>query len=111
MCSNLFLSLVNLLKLFYIRDRYLDDNFGANSWHSLQRHHLHPHYAVSILDDTINRPNDALQTAINRAIAGAFMGRGEQAVANNIINQTHRIQMWDFTTCEIPDLTDSEYLH
>ncbi|KAJ8315012.1 hypothetical protein KUTeg_007162 [Tegillarca granosa] len=91
-----------------IGDRYLDDNFGANSWHSLQRHHLHPHYAVSILDDTINRPNDALQTAINRAIAGAFMGRGEQAVANNIINQTHRIQMWDFSKCEIPDITDSE---
>ncbi|KAJ8315571.1 hypothetical protein KUTeg_007721 [Tegillarca granosa] len=89
-----------------IGDRYLDDNFGANSWHSLQRHHLHPHYAVSILDDTINRPNDALQTAINRAIAGAFMGRGEQAVANNIINQTHRIQMWDFSKCEIPDITD-----
>ncbi|XP_033741776.1 uncharacterized protein LOC117328359 [Pecten maximus] len=79
---------------------------STHSWHSLQRHHLHPHYSVSILDDTINRPNDALQTAINRAIAGAFMGRGEPAVANNIINHTHRIQAWDFTKCDIPDISD-----
>lgn len=80
---------------------------SSHNWHSLQRHHLHPHYSVSILDDTINRPNDALQTAINRAIAGAFMGRGEPAVANNIINHTHRIQAWDFTKCDIPDISDA----
>ncbi|KAK3088223.1 hypothetical protein FSP39_016323 [Pinctada imbricata] len=41
----------------------------ATSWHSLERHHLHPHYSVSILDNTINRPNDPIQMAINRAIA------------------------------------------
>lgn len=44
-----------------------------HSWHALQQRHLHPHYSVSILDETINRPNDALQTAINRAIAGLYL--------------------------------------
>lgn len=39
------------------------------SWHSLQQHHLHPHYSVSILDETINRPY-TFQAAINRVIAG-----------------------------------------
>ncbi|XP_021366781.1 activating molecule in BECN1-regulated autophagy protein 1-like [Mizuhopecten yessoensis] len=39
-------------------------------------------------------------------VVGAFMGRGEPAVANNIINHTHRIQAWDFTKCDIPDITD-----
>ncbi|KAK6170925.1 hypothetical protein SNE40_019206 [Patella caerulea] len=78
------------------------------SWHSLQQIHLHPHYSSSILDDTINRPNDALQAAINRAIAGAFMGTGENAVANNIVPQSHRIQWWDFRQYEVPDLTNSK---
>ncbi|KAL5010312.1 hypothetical protein ScPMuIL_012617 [Solemya velum] len=79
------------------------------NWYVLQRHHLHPHYSVSILDDTINRPGDAIQAAINRAIAGAFMGNGEQAVATNIINQTHRIQRWDFSHYRIPDITNTEH--
>ncbi|XP_064594886.1 activating molecule in BECN1-regulated autophagy protein 1-like [Liolophura sinensis] len=77
------------------------------TWHTLQRRHLHPHYGVSILDETINRPNDALQAAINRAIAGAFMGTGEAAVASNIINLTHRIQCWDFSRCVIPDISQA----
>ncbi|XP_046346371.1 activating molecule in BECN1-regulated autophagy protein 1A-like isoform X1 [Haliotis rufescens] len=92
-------------------DAYQEDR----SWHALQQRHLHPHYSVSILDDTLNRPNDALHAAINRAIAGhgmnisgAFMGTGEPAVASNIIPQTHRIQRWDFTKCEIPDISQSK---
>ena len=79
------------------------------SWHALQRRHLHPHYSVSILDDTINSQNDGLQAAINRAIAGAFMGVGESAVASNIVSVTYRIQRWDFRQCTVPDITDSEY--
>lgn len=46
------------------------DGSDPADWRQLQRHHLHPHYSSSILDDTINRPNNALQSAINRAIAG-----------------------------------------
>ncbi|XP_062572845.1 activating molecule in BECN1-regulated autophagy protein 1B-like isoform X1 [Saccostrea cucullata] len=84
------------------------DPDSSQNWQSLERHHLHPHYSVSILDNTINRPNDPIQSAINRAIADAFMGRGEPAVAANIINHTYRIQAWDFTKCCIPDLTDTK---
>ncbi len=40
-----------------------------HSWHALHRRNLHEHYSVSILDDTINRGDDGLQAAINRAIA------------------------------------------
>ncbi|KAK3583922.1 hypothetical protein CHS0354_033705 [Potamilus streckersoni] len=80
-----------------------------HTWRALQRQYLHPHYSSSILDDTINRPNNAIQSAINRAIAGAFMGTGEGlAVASNIMNQTHRIQCWDFRRCAIPDITDAK---
>lgn len=43
------------------------------NWYSLQRRTLHPHYSVSILDDTINRNDDGLQAAINRAIAGKLL--------------------------------------
>lgn len=78
----------------------------TNTWQTLQRHHLHPHYSVSILDDTINRPQDAVQRAINHTIAGAFMGRGEAAVASNIVNQTYRIQSWDLFINPVPDLSD-----
>ncbi|XP_074661706.1 activating molecule in BECN1-regulated autophagy protein 1B-like [Tubulanus polymorphus] len=74
----------------------------------LQRHLLHPHYAVSILDDSTNRPSDNIQSAINRAIAGAFMSTGEPAVASNIVNVTHRIQRWDFRGCDIPDISISD---
>jgi hypothetical protein len=42
----------------------------GRTWHQLQRRYLHPHYAVGILDETINQPNDSIQSAINRAIAG-----------------------------------------
>ena len=38
------------------------------------------------------------------------MGTGESAVANNIINQTHRIQFWDFTKLDIPDITNGKLL-
>ncbi len=82
---------------------------GDRTWHTLQRRHLHPHYSVSILDDTINRQNDGLQAAINRAIAGAFMGVGETAVASNIVSLTHRIQFWDFRKFVIPDITDGKF--
>jgi hypothetical protein len=37
---------------------------------------------------------------------GAFMGRGEAAVASNIVNQTHRIQSWDLFINPVPDLSD-----
>mgnify|MGYP000214676336 CR=1 FL=1 len=67
------------------------------------------HTAVEVADVTNGGPRFALRTAINRAIAGAFAGCGEGAVASNIINTTHRLQWWDFSRVELPDLKNSEY--
>ncbi|XP_013397817.1 activating molecule in BECN1-regulated autophagy protein 1 [Lingula anatina] len=77
------------------------------AWRTLQRRYLHPHYSVNILDEAINQPNDAFQTAINRTIASVFMGSGEAAVANNIVNITHRIQQWDLRDNPVPDIMDA----
>lgn len=64
----------------------------------------HVHTAVVVTDGTNGGPQLALSTAINRAIAGAFAGSGEGAVASNIINTTHRLQWWDFSKVQLPDL-------
>ena len=64
----------------------------------------HVHTAVVVADGTNGGPQFALRTAINRAIAGAFAGCGEGAVASNIINTTHRLQWWDFSQVKLPDL-------
>ncbi|OWF43913.1 Activating molecule in BECN1-regulated autophagy protein 1 [Mizuhopecten yessoensis] len=53
--------------------------------------------------DELDRRITSLRNSFHES---AFMGRGEPAVANNIINHTHRIQAWDFTKCDIPDITD-----
>lgn len=37
------------------------------------------------------------------------MGVGESAVANNIMNETYRIQRWDFNNCEIPDISQGMF--
>ncbi|KAH9519395.1 hypothetical protein Btru_075441 [Bulinus truncatus] len=76
-------------------------------WLNLQQLHLHPDYSTSILDDTINRPNDAMQRLMNRTIAGAFLQRDEHAVANNIVPQTHRIQRWDISKSVVPDISNA----
>lgn len=68
----------------------------------------HVHTAVVVADVTNGGPQFALRTAINRAIAGAFAGCGEGAVASNIINTTHRLQWWNFSQVELPDLKNSE---
>lgn len=68
----------------------------------------HVHTAVVVADGTNGGPQFALRSAINRAIAGAFAGCGEGAVASNIINTTHRLQWWDFSQVKLPDLKNSE---
>ena len=66
----------------------------------------HVHTAVVVTDGTNGGPQLALSTAINRAIAGAFAGSGEGAVASNIINTTHRLQWWRCEEMQPPDLKD-----
>ena len=70
----------------------------------------HVHTAVVVADGTNGGPQFALRTAINRAIAGAFAGCGEGAVASNIINTTHRLQWWDFDRATLPSLESSKFL-
>ena len=64
----------------------------------------HVHTAVVIAGGNENESDTALRTAINRAIAGAFAGNGEGAVAANIVNTTFRLQLWDFNDDVLPDL-------
>ena len=65
----------------------------------------HVHTAVVIAGSNENESENALRTAINRAIAGAFAGNGEGAVAANIVNTTYRLQLWDLGDDVIADLT------
>lgn len=66
----------------------------------------HVHTAVVIASQENENSETTLQTAVNRAIAGAFAGSGEGAVASNIIDTTHRLQLWDSSLDECPDIQD-----
>ena len=66
----------------------------------------HVHTAVVIASQEDEHSEIALQTAVNRAIAGAFAGSGEGAVANNIIDTTHRLQLWDSYDTLCPEISD-----
>ncbi len=66
----------------------------------------HIHTAVVIGHRDVNESQLSIRTAINRAIAGAFAGNGEGAVAANIINTTYRLQLWDLNDDDLPDLTE-----
>lgn len=70
----------------------------------------HVHTAVVIASQEDEHSEAALQTAVNRAIAGAFAGSGEGAVANNIIDTTHRLQLWDSNCSQYPDIKDGMLL-
>ncbi|XP_022083622.1 LOW QUALITY PROTEIN: activating molecule in BECN1-regulated autophagy protein 1-like [Acanthaster planci] len=70
--------------------------------------HLH-HPRNSIFDETYQPPPPMIHATINRAIASAFAGRGETAVANNISNTTYRLQWWDFSEFELPDISDADH--
>ncbi|KAI8499564.1 mitophagy [Branchiostoma belcheri] len=67
--------------------------------------YVHPHYR-SVFHGS-HRSSNAVHSAINRAIAGAFIGTGESAVASNIVNTTHRLQWWDFTKYQLPEISDA----
>ena len=65
----------------------------------------HVHTAVVIAGSNEDESETALRTAINRAIAGAFAGNGEGAVAANIVNTTYRLQLWDLDDETVADLS------
>ncbi|XP_065068417.1 activating molecule in BECN1-regulated autophagy protein 1A-like isoform X1 [Rhopilema esculentum] len=67
----------------------------------------HVHTAVVVAGGLAEESEEALRTAINRAIAGAFAGNGEGAVASNIANSTYRLQLWNLVDAGIPLLTEA----
>ena len=69
----------------------------------------HVHTAVVIAGGNENESDTALRTAINRAIAGAFAGNGEGAVAANIVNTTYRLQLWDLNDDVVADLGECTF--
>lgn len=40
--------------------------------------------------------------------SGAVIGDGQSAVASNIANTTYRLQWWDFTKFDLPEISNGE---
>ncbi|XP_055888898.1 activating molecule in BECN1-regulated autophagy protein 1-like isoform X2 [Biomphalaria glabrata] len=89
------------------REAEREGNSSGLNRHNPNLQHLHPDYSISILDNSINRPDESVQRLFNRTIAGAFLSRDEIAVASNIVPQTHRIQRWDVSKCVVPNITNA----
>ncbi|KAG7324166.1 hypothetical protein KOW79_012182 [Hemibagrus wyckioides] len=49
----------------------------------------------------------ATHSSINRVLAGASIGDGQSAVASNIANTTYRLQWWDFTKFDLPEISNA----
>lgn len=41
---------------------------------------------------------------------GAVIGDGQSAVASNIANTTYRLQWWDFTKYDLPEISNGKRL-
>lgn len=41
-------------------------------------------------------------------MAGAVIGDGQSAVASNIANITYRLQWWDFTKFDLPEISNGK---
>ncbi|XP_041053387.1 activating molecule in BECN1-regulated autophagy protein 1-like isoform X3 [Carcharodon carcharias] len=52
------------------------------------------------------QPGLATHSSVNRALAGAVIGDGQSAVASNIANITYRLQWWDFTKFDLPEISN-----
>ncbi|KAJ8247705.1 hypothetical protein GJAV_G00249360 [Gymnothorax javanicus] len=53
------------------------------------------------------QPGLATHTSVNRVLAGAVIGDGQSAVASNIANTTYRLQWWDFTKFDLPEISNA----
>uniref|UniRef100_A0A672R3H9 Activating molecule in BECN1-regulated autophagy protein 1-like n=1 Tax=Sinocyclocheilus grahami TaxID=75366 RepID=A0A672R3H9_SINGR len=56
------------------------------------------------------QPGLATHSSVNRVLAGAVIGDGQSAVASNIANTTYRLQWWDFTKFDLPEISNGEWL-
>nr|XP_040024713.1 activating molecule in BECN1-regulated autophagy protein 1-like isoform X2 [Gasterosteus aculeatus aculeatus] len=53
------------------------------------------------------QPGLATHSSVNRVLAGASIGDGQSAVASNIANTTYRLQWWDFTKFDLPEVSNA----
>ncbi|KAM9753210.1 activating molecule in BECN1-regulated autophagy protein 1B isoform 2-T2 [Menidia menidia] len=53
------------------------------------------------------QPGLATHSSVNRVLAGASIGDGQSAVASNIANTTYRLQWWDFTQFDLPEISNA----
>nr|XP_046212561.1 activating molecule in BECN1-regulated autophagy protein 1B [Oncorhynchus gorbuscha] len=53
------------------------------------------------------QPGLATHSSVNRVLAGASIGDGQSAVASNIANTTYRLQWWDFTKFDLPEISNA----
>uniref|UniRef100_A0A3B3WUS4 Uncharacterized protein n=1 Tax=Poecilia mexicana TaxID=48701 RepID=A0A3B3WUS4_9TELE len=53
------------------------------------------------------QPGLATHSSVNRVLAGASIGEGQSAVASNIANTTYRLQWWDFTKFDLPEISNA----
>uniref|UniRef100_A0A8C5EH94 Autophagy/beclin-1 regulator 1b n=1 Tax=Gouania willdenowi TaxID=441366 RepID=A0A8C5EH94_GOUWI len=53
------------------------------------------------------QPSLATHSTVNRMLAGASIGDGQSAVASNIANTTYRLQWWDFTKFDLPEISNA----
>ncbi|KAL1007029.1 hypothetical protein UPYG_G00080940 [Umbra pygmaea] len=49
----------------------------------------------------------ATHSSVNRVLASAVIGDGQSAVASNIANTTYRLQWWDLTKFDLPEISNS----
>ncbi|XP_072527123.1 activating molecule in BECN1-regulated autophagy protein 1A isoform X2 [Salminus brasiliensis] len=56
------------------------------------------------------QPGLATHSSVNRVLAGAVIGDGQSAVASNIANTTYRMQWWDFTNFDLPEISNDGQL-
>ncbi|CAN0426710.1 unnamed protein product [Lampetra fluviatilis] len=54
------------------------------------------------------QPGLATHASVNRVLAGAVVGDGQSAVANNIADITYRLQWWDFASYNLPEISNSK---
>ncbi|KTF90976.1 hypothetical protein cypCar_00034984 [Cyprinus carpio] len=56
------------------------------------------------------QPGLATHSSVNRVLAGAVIGDGQSAVASNIANTTYRLQWWDFTKFDLPEISNGQII-
>uniref|UniRef100_A0A673XQL6 Autophagy/beclin-1 regulator 1a n=1 Tax=Salmo trutta TaxID=8032 RepID=A0A673XQL6_SALTR len=73
------------------------------------RRFLLPEYLpyAGIFHHERGQPGLATHSSVNRVLAGAVIGDGQSAVASNIANTTYRLQWWDFTKFDLPEISNS----